>query len=123
MWGEYLLEGKIGQGGMGQVFRAVHRRMKRTVALKVLSPAAMKSPDAVKRFQREVEAAASLTHPNIVTAHDAGLIRGNHFLVMEFVDGRDLASLLRKVGRSRSNWPSIAWCRLPAGWRSPTAGE
>ena len=69
--GNYVILDKLGEGGMGQVFKAQHRRMERVVALKVLPPAAMKSPDAVERFQREVKAAARLLHPNIVTAYDA----------------------------------------------------
>src|SRR5690606_11586297 len=80
-FGEYLVLDKIGEGGMGQVYKAQHRRMKRLVAIKVLPPAAVDSPDAVKRFQREVEAAAALEHPNVVTAYDAGEAHGNHFLV------------------------------------------
>src|SRR6185437_3104813 len=96
--GEYVLLDKLGAGGMGQVFKAQHRRMKRLVALKVISPAAMKETSIVRRFQREVEAAARLVHPNIVTAHDASEHHGVHFLVMEFVDGTDLAALVKKRG-------------------------
>ena len=94
----YVILEKIGAGGMGQVFKAEHRRMQRVVALKVLTSTAMKSPEAVQRFQREVIAAAKLSHPNIVTAHDAGESGGIHFLVMEHVDGADLSSLVKKRG-------------------------
>src|SRR5262245_29813065 len=87
LFGNYVVLDKLGQGGMGMVFKARHKRMNRFVALKVMSPNAMKSPDAVKRFRREVEAAARLTHPNIVAAFDADEARGTHFLVMEYVDG------------------------------------
>ncbi len=97
-YGNYLVIDKLGQGGMGMVFKAEHRRMKRLVALKVMSPAAMKSPDAVKRFHREVQAAAKLTHPNIVAAYDADQAQENHFLVMEYVEGSDLANLVKKQG-------------------------
>lgn len=96
--GNYLLLEKLGQGGMGMVLKAEHRRMKRLVALKILSPAVVKSDEAVKRFQREVEAAAKLIHPNIVTAFDADEANGTHFLVMEFVPGRDLASIVATEG-------------------------
>ena len=65
-FGEYRVLDKLGQGGMGVVLKAEHRRMKRLVAVKTIAGAAMKSPDAVKRFYREVEAAAKLNHPNIV---------------------------------------------------------
>lgn len=94
--GEYIVLDKIGAGGMGQVFKAQHRRMKRIVAIKVLPPSSMKTPDAVQRFQRETQAAARLMHPNIVTAFDAGQSGGLHFLVMEFVDGQDLSSLMKQ---------------------------
>ena len=83
---------------MGQVFRACHRRMDRVVAIKVLSKKLLNSPDAVARFQREVKAAARLTHSNIVTAHDADEAGGLHFLVMEFVDGSDLAAIVKQQG-------------------------
>lgn len=96
--GNYVILEKLGQGGMAQVFKAQHRRMKRLVALKELPPAVAKDPLAVKRFQREVEAAAKLAHPNIVTAFDADEANGIHFLVMEYVDGRDLASVVRNEG-------------------------
>jgi serine/threonine protein kinase len=85
--GEYVILDKLGQGGMGLVLKAEHRRMKRLVALKVLSPKVTKTPEALRRFQREVEAAARLTHPNIVIAHDAGEAGGTHFLVTEYVRG------------------------------------
>ncbi|MGE3806090.1 MAG: serine/threonine-protein kinase, partial [Gemmataceae bacterium] len=96
--GNYVVLDKLGQGGMGVVFKAQHRRMKRTVALKVLSPKITSNPTAVQRFQREVEAAAKLSHPNIVAAYDADEDKGVHFLVMEFVDGSDLSSLVKKSG-------------------------
>src|SRR4051812_5257024 len=70
--GEYTVLDKIGAGGMGQVFKAEHRRMKRQVAIKMLPPTMTKDGAALARFQREVEAAAKLEHPNIVHANDAG---------------------------------------------------
>jgi serine/threonine protein kinase len=97
-FGNYVVQDKLGQGGMGMVFKAQHRRMQRVVALKVMSAAGMKSPDAVKRFRREVQAAAKLTHPNIVAAFDADEAKGTHFLVMEYVEGDDLAKLVKKHG-------------------------
>ncbi|MBC7815755.1 MAG: serine/threonine protein kinase, partial [Planctomycetaceae bacterium] len=96
--GNYLLLDKLGQGGMGMVLKARHKRMARVVALKVMSPAAVKSADAVKRFHREVQTAAKLTHPNIVTAFDADEAKGTHFLVMEYVEGDDLSQLVKKHG-------------------------
>ena len=96
--GNYVILDKLGQGGMGIVLKAQHKRMKRLVALKVMSPAAVKTPDALKRFHREVEAAAKLRHPNIVAADDADEAKGTHFLVMEYVDGSDLSALVKKQG-------------------------
>src|SRR5262245_65662321 len=98
VYGNYVVLDKLGQGGMGEVFKAEHRWMKRVVALKVMSPKGMASPDAVKRFQREVQAAARLSHPNIVAAFDADEARGMHFLVMEYVEGSDLAARVKKHG-------------------------
>ena len=96
--GNYVILDKLGQGGMGVVLKAEHKRMKRLVALKVMSPAAVKSADALKRFHREVEAAAKLRHPNIVAADDADEAKGTHFLVMEYVEGSDLSVLVKKHG-------------------------
>lgn len=96
--GNYIVQDKIGQGGMGLVVKARHRVMQRLVAIKLLSTTTMKSTDAVRRFHREVEAAARLNHPNIVTAFDADQANGTHFLVMEYVDGCNLAHLVRNQG-------------------------
>ncbi|MBS0207882.1 MAG: protein kinase [Planctomycetes bacterium] len=98
LFGNYVVLDRLGAGGMGQVFRARHRRMERIVALKVLPKKALSSPDAVARFLREVKAAAKLTHPNIVTAYDADEAAGVHFLVMEYVDGVDLGRLVKDKG-------------------------
>lgn len=96
--GEYLIKDKIGQGGMGQVYRAVHRRMHREVALKVLTTDLIDDADALKRFRREVETVSRLDHPNIVGAHDADTVNGIHFYVMELVDGDDLAENVKQHG-------------------------
>jgi serine/threonine protein kinase len=98
MLDDYIVQDKIGAGGMGQVLKAVHRKMGRTVALKLMSTAAMKDEAAIKRFHREVKAAARLEHPNIVTAHSAGEARGMHYLVMQYVEGHDLSSRVKKDG-------------------------
>ena len=98
VYGDYVVLDKLGAGGMGQVFKVYHRRMKRVVALKILRPDAASSAQAVVRFQREGEAAARLTHPNIVTAYDAREDLGVHYLVLEYVDGTDLSSLVKRNG-------------------------
>jgi len=96
--GDYALLGKIGAGGMGRVFKAQHRRMDRLVALKILSKKNMRDPQAVKRFHREMKAAAKLIHPNIVTAFDAGEQDGVLYLVMEFIDGPSLNQIVKNHG-------------------------
>jgi len=96
--GNYILMEKIGSGGMGQVFKAHHRRMDRCVAIKLLPPEMTKDKDAIARFEREVKAAAKISHPNIVAAHDADCANGVHFLVMELVEGSDLSALVKKQG-------------------------
>jgi eukaryotic-like serine/threonine-protein kinase len=90
--GNYEILDRLGAGGMGTVFKARHRRMKRIVALKVLSREVAATEEFVSRFQREVETIARLTHPNIVMAFDADECEAGPFLVMEFVNGRDLTS-------------------------------
>lgn len=96
--GDYVLIDPLGKGGMGVVYRARHRRMDRLVALKTLTDQATESDDSVQRFQREVRAAARLSHPNIVAAYDAGEHNDTHYLVMELVDGIDLSRLVRQSG-------------------------
>jgi serine/threonine-protein kinase len=97
--GQYRILDELGQGGMGRVYKALHERMHRTVALKVLAPQVMQSDKAKRLFQREVRAAGQLTHPNIVTAYDANQVNGRYFLVMEYVDGPNLDQLVRRRGR------------------------
>jgi serine/threonine-protein kinase len=96
--GNYEVLGRLGAGGMGTVFKARHARMKRVVALKVLSASLIEDESFVKRFQREVETIARLSHPNIVLAYDADEAEAGPFLVMEFVQGRDLDSLVDEQG-------------------------
>jgi WD40 repeat protein/tRNA A-37 threonylcarbamoyl transferase component Bud32 len=97
--GPYLLLERVGAGGMGEVFKARHRRMKRVVALKLFRGDRRGSPEALQRFFREAEVAAQLAHPNVVLAHDAGQAGDTHYLAMEFVEGTDLARLLQERGR------------------------
>lgn len=96
---DYQLLEVLGQGGMGAVYRAEHTRLKRTVALKVLARGRTSDPQAVARFEREMEAVGRLDDPRIVRALDAGEYDGIHYLVMEYVDGIDLAVLARQMGR------------------------
>jgi eukaryotic-like serine/threonine-protein kinase len=96
--GNYVVLEKLGAGSMGIVFKARNRVLKRLVALKLLPPSLARDQSAVSRFQREAKAAAKLSHPNVVAVLDADEFRGLHFLVMEYVEGRDLARLVREQG-------------------------
>ena len=94
--GAYLLRDKLGQGGMGAVYLAVHDTLRRKAAIKVLPPGGNKL--SVERFLREARAAAALDHPNIVRTHDVGRDGEVHFLVMEYVEGQTLDRLLAAGG-------------------------
>ena len=95
--GHYRLDGLIGRGGMGEVFRAFDTRLNRAVAVKVMHESSSGLEAAVVRFLREARAASALNHPNIITIHDVGETPdGDHFIVQELVDGRTLRSLLEE---------------------------
>lgn len=88
----------LGQGGMGDVFKAEHRLMNRMVALKVINTDLLAESSVVDRFRREVRTAAQLAHPNIVTAYDAEEVGDVHVLAMELVDGTDLSEVVKQRG-------------------------
>lgn len=96
--GKYLLLEQLGDGGMGTVFKAKQSHMQRVVALKVLKPELTAQDEMVERFRREIRVAATLLHPNIVTAYDADQVESTYFLVMEFIAGQGLDQMLRHVG-------------------------
>lgn len=96
--GNYFLLEPVGVGGMGYVYKAIHQRLKKTVAVKVLSPHVLRSSEGRHRFQREIEAVGRLASPHIVTAYDAGEANGRDFLVMEYVEGKNLAELVAENG-------------------------
>jgi serine/threonine protein kinase len=103
--GKYRLLDKLGQGGMGAVYRARQMSTGRIVAIKVMAQSLLDNPDSVARFHREVQSAAALNHPNIVAAYDAGEADdGASFLVMEHVPGRDLNDWLKECGRLPIDW-------------------
>jgi serine/threonine protein kinase/WD40 repeat protein len=96
--GNYFILDKLGAGGMGVVFKARHRRLGRIVALKILPPSLARDRDLLLRFRREVDVAARLSHPNIVSVLDADEDRGVQFMTMEFIEGNDLDRLVREHG-------------------------
>jgi serine/threonine protein kinase len=104
--GQYLLLDRLGEGGMGEVFKARHRGLGRVVALKFIRRERLTHPEAINRFRREMRAAAQLSHPNIVLAYDADEVDGRHFLVMEYVEGTDL----KKVVEQRGPLPVLEAC-------------
>ncbi|MFO0818626.1 MAG: protein kinase [Pirellulales bacterium] len=94
----YRIIKQVGAGGMGVVYKAEHRFMERLVALKVINRRLLRNANALERFRLEVKAAARLSHPNIVTAHDADQAGDLHILVMEYVDGISVARQVEKAG-------------------------
>ncbi len=95
----YQLEERLGSGGMAMVFRAQDLMLERTVAVKLLRTDFSRDPDFRERFRQEAKAVANLSHPNIVTVHDFGLDGGRLFIVMEYVPGTDLKTMLKQRGR------------------------
>ncbi|WP_372896491.1 protein kinase, partial [Stieleria sp.] len=95
---DYRLLKKIGQGGMGSVYLAVHLNLRKAFAVKVLPEEKLRSESSVARFRREMLAAGKVNHPNLISASDAGSVDGRHFLVMELVEGADLGRIVRQRG-------------------------
>ena len=96
--GRYRLVELLGQGGMATIFRAVDTQLGRDVAVKLLRPEYLRDPDFSSRFRQEAQAAASLTHPNVVTVYDYGEDPSGPYIVMELIDGEDLATIIRRSG-------------------------
>lgn len=96
--GRYKLLGHIGSGGMSSVYLAEHTKMHDYRAIKVLPPSKLSKSSYLARFQQEAKAIASLNHPNIVRAYDIDNQGDTHYIVMEFVDGEDLQTIVKKKG-------------------------
>ena len=96
---DYELLEQLGQGSMGTVYRARHWRLDRCVAIKMISNEWASTPNAISRFEREAKALGRLDHTNIVRALDAGEEYGELFLVMEFIDGVDITSLVKRIDK------------------------
>jgi eukaryotic-like serine/threonine-protein kinase len=97
--GRYRMVGLLGRGGMGEVYRADDLKLGQPVALKFLPREVERDADRLERFLTEVRLSLRVTHPNVCRVFDIGEMEGRHFLSMEYVDGEDLASLLRRIGR------------------------
>jgi serine/threonine protein kinase len=93
----YILLDLIGQGGMGRVYLAQDSRLSRRVALKILSPERVNNPRAIARFQREARVGAQLQHENLVRIYDFGESNGRYYLVMEFIEGRTIGTMISEV--------------------------
>ncbi|MEA2630901.1 MAG: eukaryotic-like serine/threonine-protein kinase, partial [Chloroflexota bacterium] len=96
--GRYRLVELLGSGGMATIYRASDTGLGRDVALKLLRPEYLRDPDFSSRFRQEAQSAASLSHPNVVTVYDYGEDPSGPYIVMELVDGEDLATILRRSG-------------------------
>jgi tRNA A-37 threonylcarbamoyl transferase component Bud32/CheY-like chemotaxis protein len=97
----YRIEERIGRGGMGVVYRAEHLNLRRRAAVKIIAPDLAESEGFRERFTREARIAAALQHPNIVTVYDAGEVDGLLYLAMQYIEGDDLAAMLRIETRLR----------------------
>ena len=106
--GRYRVVGRLGAGGMGVVYKVEHLHLGKAAAMKVLAPDGAKRPEMLRRFRVEAQAVSKLNHPNIVQTFDFGQSDGALYLVMEFIKGDDLASLLRREGP----WPFARAARL-----------
>jgi serine/threonine protein kinase len=100
-FGRFRLFRVLSEGGMGTVYKALHVELQHVVAIKIISPRLTADPHAVARFRREIAATGAVDHPNLLYALDADELQGNLFLVLEYVDGRDLAAIVRRAGPLR----------------------
>ena len=97
--GRYRVFGLLGKGGMGEVYRADDLKLGQPVALKFLPEALSRNQAKLERFFNEARVARQVSHPHVCRVYDVGEVDGHHFLSMEYIDGEDLASLLRRIGR------------------------
>lgn len=98
LFGPYLILDRIGEGGMGKVYRAVQLKVGKIVAIKMVRPQLLSNRMVISRYKREARAAAKLDHPNIVSLYDADDINGRYFMAMEYVDGIDLSRMVKQFG-------------------------
>src|SRR5215472_613982 len=97
--GRYRIVTALGKGGMGEVYRADDLTLGQSVALKFLPAGLARDPERLARFHAEVRIARQVSHPHVCRIYDIGEADGQRFLTMEYIDGEDLAALLRRIGR------------------------
>src|SRR5580698_11070743 len=97
--GRYRIVALLGKGGMGEVYRADDLSLEQPVALKFLPESLSGNENALARFRNEVRMARQVSHPNVCRVYDLGEVDGQPYLSMEYIDGEDLGSLLRRIGR------------------------
>jgi serine/threonine protein kinase len=118
----YRIVEKLGEGGMGEVWLAEDTKLNRRVALKVLPQGVAADPDRRARFEREAQAVAALSHPNIVTIYSVEEVEGTHFITMELVEGQSLTTLLPRKGLGLNRVLEIAIPLAEAVHRAHQAG-
>jgi len=96
--GNHRIVAELGHGGMGTVYKAEDTRLGRSVAIKILNPSLDTGPKELERFQSEAKVQARLNHPNIVTLHEFEPYGDSYCMIMEYVEGRTLAEIIRQVG-------------------------
>src|SRR4051812_40233560 len=96
--GQYTVEARLGGGGFGTVYRASHRILQQSRAIKVMRPEYARDDRLVKLFYREARLAAKLKHPNIVTIHDVSEVDGLHYIVMDLLQGEPLSDTIKRSG-------------------------
>jgi tetratricopeptide (TPR) repeat protein len=107
-FGPYVIDGLLGAGGMGEVYRARDTRLDRTVAIKVLSPGLARDLEFRERFEREARAVAALNHPHVCTLYDVGADASMNYLVMEYLEGQTLAARLDEGPLALEEWVRVA---------------
>jgi hypothetical protein len=106
----------LGEGGMGAVYKARDRELDRLLALKVIRPELAGNPDILRRFKQELILARQVTHKNVIRIFDLGMADGLKFITMDYIEGRDLKSII--VERGRIPWPGSSACRRRGPSRS-----
>jgi serine/threonine protein kinase len=113
--GHYQVVEKLGEGGMGEVYKAHDERLNPAVAIKVLREELAANPERLKRFEQEARSASALNHPNIITIHDIGKHEATHYVAMEYVEGQTLRDMLSE-GPFPLRSCSSSLRRLPRGF-------